>query len=68
MMILNDLGLLHVVNIVELCMNCHSLSLTISFISKVLIKSYMDYDDVMLTLSGLPPTFLYGRVDGVQDA
>jgi hypothetical protein len=33
-----------------------------------LFKSYMDYDDVMLTLSGLPPTFLYGRVDGVQDA
>jgi hypothetical protein len=30
--------------------------------------SYVDYDDVMLTLSGLPPTFLYGRVDGVQDA
>jgi hypothetical protein len=28
----------------------------------------LDYDDLMLTLSGLPPTFLYGRVDGVQDA
>jgi hypothetical protein len=38
MMILNDLGLLHVVNIVELCMNCHSLSLIISFIFKVLIN------------------------------
>jgi hypothetical protein len=25
----------------------------------------VDYDDVMLTLSGLPPTFPYGRVDGV---
>jgi hypothetical protein len=33
-----------------------------------LIKSYMDYDDVMLTLSGLPPAFPYGRVDGMQDA
>ena len=38
MMILNDLGLLHVVNIVELCMNCHSLSLIISSIFKVLIN------------------------------
>jgi hypothetical protein len=40
MMILNDLGLLHVVNIVELCMNCYSLSLIISFISKFLLILY----------------------------
>jgi hypothetical protein len=33
-----------------------------------LIKSYMDYDDVMLTLSGLPPALSYGRVDRVQGA
>ncbi len=34
----------------------------------VLAYLFMDYDDVMLTLSGLPPAFPYGRVDGVQDA
>jgi len=28
----------------------------------------VNYDNVMLTLSGLPPAFSYGRVDGVQDA
>ena len=31
----------------------------------VLVYLFMDYDDVMLTLNGLPPAFLYGRVDGV---
>jgi hypothetical protein len=27
----------------------------------------MDYDDVMLTLRGLPPAFPYGRVDGEKN-
>jgi hypothetical protein len=49
-------------------MICYSSFLNVSFIPSVLVNSTMDYDDVMLTLNGLPPTFLYGRVDGVQDA
>jgi hypothetical protein len=49
-------------------MICYSSFLNISFIPNVLVNLTMDYDDVMLTLSGLPPTFPYGRVDGVQGA
>jgi hypothetical protein len=49
-------------------MICYSSFLNVYFIPNVLVNSTMDYDDVILTLSGLPPTFPYGRVDGVQDA
>ncbi len=42
--------------------------LVISFILNATACFVVDYDDVMLTLSGLPPAFPYGRVDGVQDA
>jgi hypothetical protein len=52
----------------SICMICYSSFLNISFIPNVLVNLTMDYDDVMLTLSGLPPTFPYGRVDGVQGA
>jgi hypothetical protein len=65
-MILNDL------NVMNTCEYMYDLLFFIleyilSF-PMFLFKSYMDYDDVMLTLSGLPPTFPYGRVDGVHDA
>jgi hypothetical protein len=49
-------------------MICYSSFLNMSFIPYVFVNSTMDYDDVMLTLSGLPPTFPYGQVDGVHDA
>jgi hypothetical protein len=62
MMILNDL------EFVNTCMICYASFLNISFISNVLVNYTMDYDDVMLTLSGLPLAFSYGRVDGVQGA
>jgi hypothetical protein len=61
-MLLNDM------NVVNTCEYMYDLFLNISFIPNVLVNSTMDYDDVMLTLSGLPPTFPYGWVDGVQDA
>ena len=64
-MILND------INVVNSCEYMYDLSfiiLELSFIPIVLVNFSMDYDDVMLTLSGLPPTFPYGRVDGMQDA
>jgi hypothetical protein len=62
MMILND------VSVVNTCEHMYDLLFFILeykyLHSTILVKSYMDYDDVMLTLSGLPPTFPYGRVDG----
>ena len=42
--------------------------LVISFILNAPACFVLNYDDVMLTLSGSPPAFPYGRVDGVQDA
>ena len=42
--------------------------LVISFILNAPACFVVNYDDVMLTLSGSPPAFPYGRVDGVQDA
>jgi hypothetical protein len=64
-MILNDMS---VVNTCEYMYDLSFIILELSFIPIVLVNFSMDYDDVMLTLSGLPHTFLYGRVDGVQGA
>jgi hypothetical protein len=57
-----------VVNTCEYMYALLSFVLEYIFIPNILVKSYMDYDDVMLTLSGWPPALPYGRVDGVQGA
>ena len=62
---MNDMN---VVNTCEYVYNLLIIILECIFHFQCSYYFFLDYDDVMLTLSGLPPAFPYGRVDGVQDA